>query len=172
MRTFALTIAALLLVSSCTDDPEPIEPKPSKPSPSQKAPPMPSVARSQSPKGQVAFVRHVVSVLNYSGGSGSTKELEGLFARDCKACQQYVARVDSDNAGQGHVDGFNWSVTEGEVLEDDQVEVVVKAAPYQRVDPKTGEISKVKGATYQLGFELETRGRQWLVQKLYVPESQ
>src|SRR5687768_14409448 len=113
MRSFALAIAAMLLLTACTDDPEPIEPKPTKAKPTVTAPVMPENAKARSPKGQIAFVRHVVSMLNFAVDSGSTEELEELFDPECEACRKYVARAHSDNADRGDVEGFNWRITKG-----------------------------------------------------------
>jgi hypothetical protein len=131
---------------------------------------MPEAATAESPKGQIAFVRHVVSVLNFAVESGSTRELEELFDPACEACGKYVARVHSDHADHGNVKGFNWSVTKGKVLEGDLVEASIEASPYKKTDPVTGERTQVRAAKYQLGFKLENRKGQWLVTDLYVPE--
>jgi len=171
MRSIALAIAALLLLASCSGDPEPIEPGRTKPGRSVTPPAMPSAAQSKSPEGQVAFVRHVVEVLNYSVRSGSTEELERLFAPGCDGCGRYIARVNSDNADQGHVDGFNWNVSKGQVLNGDRVEASVNADAYRRTDPETGKLTRVEAASYHLGFKLESQDERWLVKELYVPES-
>jgi hypothetical protein len=169
MRSIALAIATLVLVGSCTDDPAPIEPRPTKTEQSEAAPTMPEGALSKSPKGQIAFVRHVVSTLNFAVGSGSTDELEELFDPACEACGDYVARVHSDNAHQGDVEGFNWRVSKGRVLNGDLVEVSIEADPYRKKRPETGEPTQVRAATYQLGFKLENRNDRWVVSDLYVP---
>ena len=170
MRSFALAIATLLLLTACTDDPGPIEPSPTRIEPNLAAPTMPKAAESKSSKGQIAFVRHVVSMLNFAVGSGSTDELEELFDPACEACGEYVARVRSDNADRGDVDGFNWSVSKGRVLDGDLVEVSIEADPYKKNNPETGESTQVRAATYQLGFKLENRSDRWVVSDLYVPE--
>jgi hypothetical protein len=170
MRSFALAVAALLLIGSCTDNPDPIEPTRTKALPTVTAPVMPEAATAKSPKGQIAFVRHVVSVFNFAVGSGSTQELEGLFDPACEACRRYVARVHSDNAGEGDVEGFKWRVTKGQVLEGDLVEVSIEAAPYRKKVPANGEPAQVEAARYRLGFKLENRNSQWLVTELYIPD--
>ena len=171
MRSIALAIAAVLLLASCSDDPGPIEPGQTKPGPSVTPPAMPSAAQSKAPEGQVAFVRHVVEVLNYSVSSGSTEELERLLAPGCEGCRRYVARVRSDNAGQGHVDGFNWNVSKGQVLIGDRVEASVSADAYRKTDPETGKLTRVEAASYHIGFRLESQDERWLVKELYEPES-
>jgi hypothetical protein len=168
MRSFVLAVAAALLLASCTDDPEPIEPEPTKAE--QTAPAMPETAKAESPKGQIAFVRHVVSVLNFAVDSGATEELEDLFDPECEACGKYVARVHSDNADQGDVEGFKWRVTEGRVLDGDLVEASIEAAPYRKKDPETGDSTQVEAARYELGFKLENRNSRWLVTDLFIPE--
>ena len=170
MRSFALAIATLLLLSSCTDDPGPIEPSATGTDPDVAAPTLPDTAESKSSKGQIAFVRHVVSMLNFAVGSGSADELEELFDPACEACEKYVARVRSDNAENGDVEGFNWSVSKGRVLDGDLVEVSIEADPYEKKDPQTGDSTHVRAATYQLGFKLESRHDRWIVSDLYVPE--
>jgi hypothetical protein len=130
---------------------------------------MPTAAQDRSPRGKVAFVRHVVATLNYSVRSGSANQLEGLMDSSCNGCNQYIARVKSDNANGAHVDGFHWRVLKGRVLEGDLVEVSIEADPYQKTDPE-GTVSRVEAATYRLGFELAYRNNEWEVKDLYVPE--
>jgi hypothetical protein len=109
-------------------------------------------------------------VFNFAVRSGSTKELEELFDPACAACGTYVARIHADNADQGNVEGFNWRVTKGQVLDGDVVEASIEAAPYKKTDPATGKNTQVKAAKYRLGFKLENRNSQWLVTDLYVPD--
>jgi len=170
MRSITLAIAAVLLLASCSDDPQPIEPAGS-PSTGPSAPTLPSDAREPTPEGQVAFVRYVVRALNFSVNSGSTDVLEAVFDRRCEACSNYIDTIRSDHAEDGEVDGFNWTVSEGDVLEDDLVEIDVTSAGYSKVDPSTGKRSKVKAAKYQLGFRLIRSQDHWMVRELYLPGS-
>ncbi|MGH3474691.1 MAG: DUF6318 family protein [Aeromicrobium sp.] len=169
MRKLALAITALLLICSC-GEPEPIEP-PTSEAPSDAAPTMPTEAAETTPEGQVEFVRHVVSTLNYAVNSGSFDALEPLFDPACEACATYVSKVRKDNAGKGRIAGFRWRVAKGEVLDGGIVEASIDASGYRKADPETGEITKVEPASYRLGFKLRSRHNQWRVEELFVPSA-
>jgi len=90
MRSFALAVAALLLVGSCTDDPEPIEPKKSAtPSPAATEPAMPDSAREDTPSGAANFVDYWVSTFNYGAKTGDVEPML-KDASECKPCMGYA----------------------------------------------------------------------------------
>ena len=77
MRSIALAIAALMLVASCADDPEPIEPTASPSAKPTAAPPsMPEKANADDPSGAATFVRYWVSTFNYAAQTGDTEPIE------------------------------------------------------------------------------------------------
>jgi thiol-disulfide isomerase/thioredoxin len=88
MRTLALAIAAVLLLASCADDPEPIEPKTSS-SGTPSEPVLPDSAREDSPSGAANFVDYWVSTFNYGARTGKV-ELMLSHAGDCKPCKRYA----------------------------------------------------------------------------------
>ena len=90
MRSFALAIATLLLLSSCTDDPGPIEPKPSvSASQTPVEPAMPDTAREDSPSGAANFVDYWVSAFNYGAQTGDVEPMLS-HAGDCEPCKGYA----------------------------------------------------------------------------------
>ena len=90
MRSFALAIATLLLLSSCTDDPGPIEPKPSvSASQTPVEPAMPDTAREDSPSGAANFVDYWVSTFNYGAQTGKVEPMLS-HAGECKPCRGYA----------------------------------------------------------------------------------
>jgi hypothetical protein len=88
MRLIALAIAAVLLLASCSDDPEPIEPKPSA-SGIPTEPVLPDSAREDTPSGAANFVDYWVSTFNYGAQTGKV-ELMLSHAGECKPCKGYA----------------------------------------------------------------------------------
>ena len=126
MRPFALAIAALLLLSSCTDEPEPIEPTAStraRPT----APSMPKEANADDPSGAATFVGYWVSTFNYAAQTGEVKPMLE-HAQDCKPCRGYAkdfrALEPSDRAA-----GQVWRLSNVTVSPDrDPIQVSAKVA--------------------------------------------
>ena len=90
MRSFALAIAALVLLSSCTDEPEPIEPKDTaSPSQAPTEPAMPDSAKEDTPSGAANFVDYWVSTFNYGAQTG---DVDPMLSRagECKPCRGYA----------------------------------------------------------------------------------
>ena len=88
LRSFALAIATLVLLSACTDDPEPIEPNPSA-SAGPVKPAMPDGAREDSPTGAANFVDYWVSAFNYGAQTGDVEPMLSN-ATDCEPCKGYA----------------------------------------------------------------------------------
>jgi hypothetical protein len=110
MRSIALAIATLVLVSSCTDDPEPIEP-----TPPPEAPAMPPEAKEDSPEGVANFVDHYIDVFNYASNSGRVDELVRLSADSCKGCESYIDLFRSTYDSGGYFRGGEWTPSDYEL---------------------------------------------------------
>lgn len=90
MRTFALAVAATLLLASCTDNPKPIEPKPSATSKSTPSKPtLPAKASEDTPSGAATFVGYWVETFNYAAQTGDVAPMRE-FAQKCKPCLGYA----------------------------------------------------------------------------------
>jgi hypothetical protein len=90
MRSIALAVATLVLVSSCTDPPQPIEPKDSaSPSQAPTEPAMPDSAKEDTPSGAANFVNYWVSTFNYGAQTGKVAPMLS-HARGCKSCRGYA----------------------------------------------------------------------------------
>lgn len=139
MRSFALAAAALLLLASCTDDPEPIEPKrPATSSPEATEPAMPDSAREDTPSGAANFVDYWVSTFNYGAQTGDVKPMLS-HADDCKPCKGYASDFRSLQAKKRDK-GKAWTLTNVRVgPERDPVEVLadVRVLEEDKVYPLT-----------------------------------
>jgi hypothetical protein len=93
MRSFTLAIAALLLLASCTDEPEPIEPKKSEAA-RPSAPSFPRRAREDTPSGAATFVGYWVSTFNYAAQTGDADPMR-QYAPDCRPCMDYADEFQS-----------------------------------------------------------------------------
>jgi hypothetical protein len=124
MRSFALALAALLLVGSCTDDPQPIEPKKSAtPSLATTEPAMPDSAREDTPSGAANFVDYWVSTFNYGAQTGDVEPML-KDASECKPCKGYASDFRSLPAKK-RANGPAWTLTNVRVGPDrDPIEVV------------------------------------------------
>jgi hypothetical protein len=90
MRSFAFAIATLVLVSSCTDNPEPIEPKDSaSPSQAPTEPAMPESAKDDTPNGAANFVDYWVKTFNYGAQTGKVEPMLS-HAGSCEPCRGYA----------------------------------------------------------------------------------
>lgn len=90
MRSIALAIATLVLISSCTDDPEPIEPKTTAtPSQAPTEPVMPDTAKEDTPSGAANFVDYWVSTFNYGAQTGNVEPMLSHAGR-CEPCRGYA----------------------------------------------------------------------------------
>lgn len=96
--TITAALAALLLITSCTGQPEVIEPDP-KPSnsssatPGATAPRLPKEASEQSASGAANYVRFWMSTFNYAAMTSDTEHLEEM-SRECKTCLAYAEDFD------------------------------------------------------------------------------
>ncbi|MGH8527565.1 MAG: DUF6318 family protein [Gammaproteobacteria bacterium] len=126
MRSFALTLATLFLLTSCTDDPKPIEPTPSaSATPTQTEPTMPPSAREDTPSGAANFVDYWVDTFNYGARTGEVQPmLED--AGDCKPCRGYARDFESLPRSK-RPKGSAWTLTEVRVGPNrDPIEVVAE----------------------------------------------
>ena len=114
MRSFALTIAALVLLTGCTDDPEPIEP-PASPRVSATQPAMPSKARENTASGAATFVSYWVEVSNYASQTGNTRELTRISDEECEGCRSYIDLYEETYAAGGYFKGSEWRLSNVEV---------------------------------------------------------
>ena len=136
MRSFALAIATLLLLSSCTDDPEPIEPTAS-PSLSPTRPAMPNKAQENTPSGAATFVSYWVEVSNFASQTGNTKELTRISDEECKGCKTYIDLYEETYAAGGYFKGSEWRLSEVEVQPGDSEHLV-----FAHVDAPVGTFKR------------------------------
>jgi hypothetical protein len=110
MRSFALAIATLVMVSSCTHDPGPIEPTESAP-PDQAPtePTMPDSAKENTPSGAANFVDYWVSTFNYGAQTGIVEPMLSS-AGACKPCRGYAKDFRSLPSNE-RATGEAWTIT-------------------------------------------------------------
>ena len=143
MRSFALAIAALLLLASCSDDPEPIEPKTSA-SRTPTEPVLPDSAREDTPSGAANFVDYWVATFNYGAQTGNV-ELMLSHAGECEPCKGYAKDFRSLPAKK-RAKGQAWTLTNVRVgPERDPIEVVANVRVLK------------ENKTYPLTFVLNSR---------------
>lgn len=137
MRSIALAIATLVLVSSCTDDPMPIEPTTSTaPSPTPTTPELPESAEEETPSGAADFVSFWLDVSNYSARTGDTAPLEEISRDDCAGCDRYIDLYRSIYAKGGSISGVRRSISKVDLKVRDR-DIVI-----------SGDV-RVRGGTYR-----------------------
>lgn len=126
MRAPALAIASLLLLTSCTGEPTPIEPKPSATAkPSVTPPAMPKTANEDTPSGAATFVGYWVSTFNYAAQTGDAGPMKKL-SKECKPCTGYADDFESLQSSE-RPKALAWSLSEVRVGPSrDPIEVVAK----------------------------------------------
>ena len=148
MRIIATLLAALLLFSACTEDPEPKEPKKSStPKPTATAPTLPPEAKAKPPEGAAAFVSHYIDTFNYAAKTGDTTQLLRLSS-ECDVCSNYAQEFERIYKRGDQIDEVLWRSTSSNVLVNKQsVEVIAV------VETKEEKQSGSKN----LGFTLTTK---------------
>jgi len=169
MRSIALAIAALMLVVSCADDPEPIEPTAS-PTAKPSSPTLPSKANEETPDGAVSYVKHWIETFNFAVNEGAFDAFKSLNEAGCEGCKSYEDEIARLNRNDAEVRGFKWTGGRTSVAEDRKLEVVIRSSDYEVRDSEADEWATVEGATQQLGFELQWTNGRWKVHQLYIPE--
>ena len=179
-RAAAFACAAGLLVAlpGCSSGnnpkPDPIEPgtsaastTPSRtPSPSG-APTLPPQARGTSDKAAIAFVDHVIQVLNYSARTLETKPLSQLASPDCAACEAIVRTTKDIQMGGGRISGGAWTAVEAEALTGSgtglrQVQTVVDYAAQTVFEGKeTNNPKKYPAGRTVYIFDIRPAGEGW-----------
>lgn len=172
----ALLCVALLLGTSagCSTDnpaPEPLTDDPTSaaasPSPTEAGPPpLPPEAKGTSKRAAIAFVEHVIDVLNYSSTHLDTRAFEALAADGCAACTAIVEGTRDIRVAGGDIRGGAWTPIETHLLAGgpgrfQQVQSVVECAR-QIVERSKGAtpITHPPGRTVYV-FDLVRAGRSW-----------
>ena len=167
MRSFALVIATLLLLSSCTDDPGPIEPKPS--APAATAPSPPAQVGEGTPEGAAAFVSHYIEVLNFAANTGDVSPLTALSSPRCDGCREYIGLYKDVYAAGGNFEGGEWSPSDFELeVRRKTTHVFVRIdADEGRVKPDASSDTRTEKAfDGDVVFEVDTNGKDRKVHKL------
>lgn len=167
MRSFALAIATLLLLSSCTDDPGPIEPGPS--TPNTTAPRPPAQVGQDTPEGAAAFVSHYIEVMNFAAKSGDVAPLSALSSPRCQGCREYIELYRDVYAAGGNFEGGEWSPTDFELeIRRRTTDVFVRIdAAEGRVKPDASSGTQTEKAFEgDVVFEVDTHAKDRKVHKL------
>ena len=174
MRSFTLAIAALILLSSCTDDPEPIEPKQSpSATPAATAPALPKSARMNTPAGAANFVKFWIDVSNFSAQTGDTALLKELSGPACDGCKRYIELYESIYSRGGYIRGGERSI--GDVdLEVGKPEIYVRgkvsAAAAKYRNEKSGPELKSEADVTTIEFAATFDDQQWQMTQLGLAE--
>ena len=118
-RWVAIAVVVPLLVSGCSDDPEPTFEEPTEtPSPTETTsePSEPEAWEVRSKAGAYEFVEHWVQTLNLSGAAGNTDELAALSRSSCGTCANLIEYIDEVYGEGGSIRGRGWDVVQmGEI---------------------------------------------------------
>jgi hypothetical protein len=148
MRSLALAVAALMLLASCSDDPEPIEPTATASEQPTSAPAMPDAAREDTPSGAATFVSYWVEVSNFASQTGDTEELTRISDKNCKGCETYIDLYEKTYAAGGYFRGSEWRLSEVQVEPRGNEHLV-----FAHVDAPVGTFKTAKNSEVQRGNE-------------------
>ena len=166
MRSIALAIAALLLLASCSDDPEPIEPKTSGPA---DAPSPPAQAAQDTPDGAASFVSYYIEVLNFAAKTGDVSPLTALSSPRCDGCREYIDLYEGVFEGGGHFEGGEWTASDFELeIREKTTDVFVRIEANKgrmRSDASSGSRTE-EAFDGDVVFEVDTRAKDRRVHRL------
>ena len=144
MRSIALAIAALLLLASCSDDPEPIEPTASPPRTTRRAAypsrPLHGTTRRLEPR---TFVKHWIEVSNYAAHDRRHRRAERTIRRRLHRLRQHTSNYTNrstpaaatSRAHRRKIGEVNLEIAAGEVV----VSGEVRAEEGRYKDSKNGQ---------------------------------
>ena len=167
MRSFALAIASLLLMASCTGDPDPIEPTPSELEAT--APRPPDQVGKDTPEGAAAFVSYYVDVLNFAAKTGKVSTLSELSSPRCKGCREYIDLYSGVYSAGGSFEGGEWSLSDIELEVRQRTTDVFVRIEADEGQVKTNETSRPrteKPFSGDVVFEVDNRGKNRQVHRL------
>jgi hypothetical protein len=130
---------------------------------------MPAEAKGTSRKAAVAFVHHVIEVLNYSAANLDATSFAEVSTRECRACQAIIERTNEIRAADGRLVGGAWRAVETTVLANGrsqlrQVQVVVDYAPQWLVESSQSKVRRYRGGRTLYTFDIQRRRGEWRVQ--------
>ncbi len=113
MKIGGLFVAAALVLTGCSSDPQPRDPTPSAtPTPTATPPSLPPQASEDTPEGAAAFVSYWVEVSNYAAATGDVDELSRISDPDCSGCQSYIDLYRDTYEAGGYFRGGDWKLGE------------------------------------------------------------
>ena len=167
MRSITLAIATVLLLASCSDDPEPIEPTAS--ASASTAPSPPTQAGEDTPDGAASFVSYYIEVLNFAARSGDVSLLTALSSSRCDGCREYIDLYEDVYEAGGYFAGGEWSSTDFELeIRRETTDVFVRIeADKGRMKSDASSGSQTEEAfDGDVVFEVDTRARDRKVHRL------
>jgi len=162
-----VSVAAGVMLSGCSGDPEPREPEPSSsstPDPTATPPPLPEAATVESTEGAAAFVDYYLEVLNYAAHTGDTDPVRDLSGPECGSCDNYISTVSGIYEDGGRVVGGDWSagdllISEGAGYWTATGEVVTAAGTQQ--DDGNSQPREAAETRENLQFVLAFEAERW-----------
>ncbi len=112
MRSIALAIAAVLLLASCSDEPEPIEPTDISLRSHQPNLSLPKSAREDTPSGAADFVGLLGRDVQLRAHIPATVGPMLKHSGDCKPCEGYANRLPSNSNLQDRAEGASLATVE------------------------------------------------------------
>lgn len=170
-------IAALLLASACSGQPEVLEPDPTAsttPTSSLGPPTMPDEAREDSESGAATFAYYWVSVSDFASLTGNVEELSRISAESCGACSEYIELYEETYRKGGKFTGGQQDFGEVTTERVSDREVVVRAkvtlakGTYQ--DSRESAAKDVAGSTTKVAYRVARVGSTWLMKEFAVDE--
>lgn len=173
-KRYAAFVAVLALAAGCSEDPPapaPIEAAPStsttpSATPTSTGPPtMPAEAKGTSRKAAVAFVHHVIEVLNYSAANLDPAPIRQVSTRTCDPCASLRSHLTMLHDRGDSVHGGSWKPVETIVLRTGQdvrqIHVVVDRGRQVVRRANNSTRSRTKAGRELYTFTLEPAADGW-----------
>ncbi|MFT4188597.1 MAG: DUF6318 family protein [Aeromicrobium sp.] len=163
-------LAALLMLSGCSKEPEPIEPDPT---PTPVEPVLPEAAKENTEDGALAFLEHYLAVMDYASSTGDITQLTELSHPECTGCKTYVDLFTERRRNGGWVDGGGQSTSDvsvqtinGEVL----ITANIHHAEGTYQESKSEEPGSFKPSTVQVTHGLFWTDDRWYLTQMFLGE--
>ena len=169
-RTLALTLAVPLLLTGCSEDPEP-RPKMPDPTPTS-ATPSPTKSETAETESPEEFIRRWAAIEAEMENTGDTSEYRELSV-GCKACSDLADLVEKWYAAGGFIKWGGWKILAVEARDGSDAEYVVRvrSSPTKYKESAKGAVKRFDGGPGAHMIVLRPRAESWVVtRKAEVPQ--
>lgn len=175
--TRTAAIAALLLASACSGQPEVLEPDPTSTTSSRSTTPpaKPDAAAEDSPSGAATFVLFWVETAHYASITGEIDVLEEISTDDCVSCSALISNLSETYARGGSFSGGARSLDDVSVEESDEtrdllVHTVSNIAKSTHRRSSSASAEPIPAESSRVSYRVTRIGSEWRMKEFALDE--